>query len=184
MLRVMLRDAAWCCVVLRGAAWCCVVLRDAAWSCVVLGWRCVILIICYDMCLMWRDICRRDGEDIKRGDLAWWLDFSTSLRRGSPCAQEGMKDTTCTHMTSHVPLRQTITYKHKQYITALIYDDTLHPVAKQYTYFGAPCSQHVWECTRIHNGFLMASPGYTQGGTLFWVINPPCRNYGHGNTSV
>ena len=32
---MVLRDAAWCCVVLRGVAWC-VILRDAAWYCMVL----------------------------------------------------------------------------------------------------------------------------------------------------
>ena len=37
---MVLRGAAWCCVVLRGAAWCCVVLRGAAWCCVMLRGAC------------------------------------------------------------------------------------------------------------------------------------------------
>ena len=49
---MVLRGAAWCCVVLRGVAWCCVVLRGVAWCCVVLrgaavGWLgCIKLRLC------------------------------------------------------------------------------------------------------------------------------------------
>ena len=32
---MVLRGAAWCCMVLHDATWCCVVLRGAAWCCVI-----------------------------------------------------------------------------------------------------------------------------------------------------
>ena len=79
---MVLRGAAWCCVVLRGVAWCCVVLRGAA-----VGWLgCIKLRLC---CVQLREkipVCRLLHTLELRMVMGWWLRMGMD---GFSCAGTG-----------------------------------------------------------------------------------------------